>query len=49
MDAFNSLGELNTIDCKLNFMDYRIIAEAVVVTENLYERQVILKKERSLE
>ncbi|KAG7555209.1 Pentatricopeptide repeat [Arabidopsis suecica] len=48
MDAFYILEELRNIDCKPDFMAYRIIAEAFVVTGNLYERQVVLKKKRKL-
>ncbi|CAF2347682.1 hypothetical protein HID58_039209 [Brassica napus] len=48
MDAFYILEELRNIDCKPDFMAYRIVAEAFVVTGNLYERQVVLKKKRKL-
>ncbi|CDY58421.1 BnaC09g54650D [Brassica napus] len=48
MDAFYILEELRNIDCKPDFMAYRIIAEAFVATGNLYERQVVLKKKRKL-
>uniref|UniRef100_A0A1J3JCX6 Pentatricopeptide repeat-containing protein n=1 Tax=Noccaea caerulescens TaxID=107243 RepID=A0A1J3JCX6_NOCCA len=48
MDAFYILEELRNIDCKPDFMAYRIIAEAFVSTGNLYERQVVLKKKRKL-
>lgn len=48
MDAFYILEELRNIDCKPDFMAYRVIAEAFVVTGNLYERQVVLKKKRKL-
>ncbi|KAG2285590.1 hypothetical protein Bca52824_045194 [Brassica carinata] len=45
---FYILEELRNIDCKPDFMAYRIIAEAFVATGNLYERQVVLKKKRKL-
>ncbi|XP_010453519.1 PREDICTED: pentatricopeptide repeat-containing protein At5g14080 [Camelina sativa] len=48
IDAFYILEELRNRDCKPDFMAYRIIAEAFVVTGNLYERQVVLKKKRKL-
>ncbi|WZZ55259.1 hypothetical protein YC2023_055366 [Brassica napus] len=48
LDAFYILEELRNIDCKPDFMAYRIIAEAFVATGNLYERQVVLKKKRKL-
>ncbi|ESQ41369.1 hypothetical protein EUTSA_v10012953mg [Eutrema salsugineum] len=48
MEAFYILEELRNIDCKPDFMAYRIIAEAFVLTGNLYERQVVLKKKRKL-
>ncbi|XP_010524251.1 PREDICTED: pentatricopeptide repeat-containing protein At5g14080 [Tarenaya hassleriana] len=48
MDAFYILDELRNIGCKPDFMAYRIIAEAFVLTGNLYERQVVLKKKRKL-
>ncbi|KAG2276287.1 hypothetical protein Bca52824_058842 [Brassica carinata] len=41
-------GRAKNRDCKLDFMTYRIIAEAFLVTGNLYERQVVLKKKRKL-
>ncbi|CAN8256378.1 unnamed protein product [Cochlearia groenlandica] len=48
MDAFYILEELRDIDCKPDFMAYRIVAEAFVLTGNLYEREVVLKKKRKL-
>lgn len=48
MDAFYILEELRNRDCKPDFMAYRIIAEAFVLSGNLYERQLVLKKKRKL-
>ncbi|KAK9037218.1 hypothetical protein V6N11_022137 [Hibiscus sabdariffa] len=47
-EAFWVLDELRSRDCKPDFIAYRIVAEAFTMTNNVAERELVLKKKRKL-